>query len=159
MYYACIATHIFGSHKGLQLGGYHTYMQVYICLFHLDKHWHYIVRENVAFIHNWMILSWLSRSASLFCSLQLYYTWTMCHQRCNALFRHCAMHYKGAYTIIYIYICVYYIHICLSLNNLTTVISLDRIPSPIVGRNQPITRENSAPYAVRDWMKHQRCIV
>lgn len=61
------------------------------------------------------------------------------------------------------YICTYVHtcmpHICSSLNNLTTAISLDRIPSPIVGRNQPITRENSAPYAVRDWMKHQRCIV
>lgn len=107
-------------------------------------------------------LSQLTRSLFLFCSLQLYHTRAMCQQRGNALFRYSAMHYKGAYNISDICMCVCAYHI-VTLNNLLTVISFrfvsDRIPSPIVGRSRRITRENSALFAVSDWMKRQRCIV
>lgn len=112
-------------------------------------------------------LSTNSLSFFLFCSLQLYHTRAMCQQRGNALFRYSAMHYKGAYNISDICkcvcVCVHIAYHFVILNNLLTVISFrfvsDRIPSPIVGRSRRITRENSALFAVSDWMKRQRCIV
>lgn len=56
----------------------------------------------------------------------------MCQQRGNALFRHSAMHYKGAYNISDTYACVCVcVYRIVTLNNLLTVISFRFGQNPV----------------------------